>query len=146
LVSENSFRERERPEYVMAHSLAPPDWLPAVEQFGEGFFLQFSSDALAHWLSAPPVLARAKQIQAGVTAWINAKRARGRLSKRSTADRKADVLKLIGRQRSRLEPGEAIQASDLAQPVNGDEGLDPAGSGILVGILVRSDERFSMKM
>ena len=29
-----------------------PDWLPAVEQFGEGFFLQFSPEALAHWLSA----------------------------------------------------------------------------------------------
>jgi len=54
-----------------------PDWLPAVEQFGEGFFLQFSSEALAQWLSTPSVLARAGQIQAGATAWINAKRARG---------------------------------------------------------------------
>src|SRR5260370_11527340 len=52
-----------------------PDWLPAVEQFGEGFFLQFSSEALAQWLSEPGVLARAGQIQAGSTAWINAKRA-----------------------------------------------------------------------
>jgi hypothetical protein len=54
-----------------------PDWLPAVEQFGEGFFLQFSPEALAHWLSEPGVLARARQIQAGSTAWINAKRAKG---------------------------------------------------------------------
>ena len=31
-----------------------PDWLPAVEQFGEGIFIQFSSDALSKWLSRPP--------------------------------------------------------------------------------------------
>jgi hypothetical protein len=54
-----------------------PDWLPAVEQFGEGFFLQFSPEALAHWLSAPGVLARAGQLQSGANAWINAKHARG---------------------------------------------------------------------
>src|SRR5580704_6580195 len=54
-----------------------PDWLPAVEQFGEGFFLQFSPEALAHWLSKPNVLGRARQLQAGATAWINAKRAKG---------------------------------------------------------------------
>jgi hypothetical protein len=54
-----------------------PDWLPAVEQFGEGFFLQFAPEALAQWLSKPAVLARAGQLQAGATAWINAKRARG---------------------------------------------------------------------
>jgi hypothetical protein len=28
-----------------------PEWLPAVEQFGEGFFLQFAPQALAGWLS-----------------------------------------------------------------------------------------------
>ena len=54
-----------------------PDWLPAVEQFGEGFFVQFSPEALAQWLSKLAVLARAGQLQAGATAWINAKRARG---------------------------------------------------------------------
>ena len=52
-----------------------PEWLPAVEQFGEGFFLQFSPEALADWVST--VLARAQQLQAGATAWIQAKRARG---------------------------------------------------------------------
>jgi hypothetical protein len=54
-----------------------PEWLPAVEQFGEGFFLQFAPEALAQWLSNPGVLTRAVQLQAGATAWINAKRARG---------------------------------------------------------------------
>jgi hypothetical protein len=54
-----------------------PEWLPAVEQFGEGFFLQFAPEALAHWLSEPGVLTRARQLQAGATAWIQAKRAKG---------------------------------------------------------------------
>jgi hypothetical protein len=56
-----------------------PDWLPAVEQFGEGFFLQFAPEALAEWLSQPGQLARATQLQGGATAWINQKRA-GRLT------------------------------------------------------------------
>jgi hypothetical protein len=54
-----------------------PEWLPAVEQFGEGFFLQFAPEALARWLSQPDVLTRAKQLQARSTAWMNAKRAKG---------------------------------------------------------------------
>jgi MrfA Zn-binding domain len=54
-----------------------PDWLPAVEQFGEGFFIRFSPEALAQWLIRPAVLERAQQLQAGATAWIEAKRARG---------------------------------------------------------------------
>ena len=35
-----------------------PDWLPAVEQFGEGVFIQFSPEALASWLGRPTVLRR----------------------------------------------------------------------------------------
>jgi Domain of unknown function (DUF1998) len=54
-----------------------PEWLPAVEQFGEGFFLQFAPQALAGWLSRPAVLTRAKQLQGGASAWIAAKRAQG---------------------------------------------------------------------
>jgi hypothetical protein len=54
-----------------------PEWLPAVEQFGEGFFIRLSPEALAQWLVRPAVLARAQQLQAGATAWIDAKRARG---------------------------------------------------------------------
>ena len=44
----------------------------------------------------------------------------GRLSKRSPADGKANVLKLVGSKRSRLKPRKAIQAGNLAQPMNGD--------------------------
>jgi hypothetical protein len=54
-----------------------PDWLPAVEQFGEGFFIRFSPEALAQWLIRPAVLERARELQAGATAWVDAKRARG---------------------------------------------------------------------
>ena len=54
-----------------------PEWLPAVEQFGEGFFLQFEPEALASWLSQPGLLERAGQLQAGATAWINQKLAHG---------------------------------------------------------------------
>jgi hypothetical protein len=54
-----------------------PEWLPAVEQFGEGFFLQFAPEALARWLSQSGVLTRARQLLAGADAWIQAKRAKG---------------------------------------------------------------------
>ena len=56
-----------------------PHWLPAVEQFGEGIFLKFSSNALAlaGWLSRPAVTERASKRQAGVDDWIDAKRRRG---------------------------------------------------------------------
>jgi hypothetical protein len=65
-----------------------PDWLPAVEQFGEGFFLQFAPEALASWLSLPGLLERAGQLQAGATAWINQKRARGeKISENSFRER-----------------------------------------------------------
>ncbi len=35
-----------------------PEWLPAVEQYGEGFFIRFSSEALAQWLVRPAICAR----------------------------------------------------------------------------------------
>jgi hypothetical protein len=46
----------------------------------------------------------------------------GHLRKRSTADGKADVLKLVSCEGSRLEPREAIQAGDFAKPVDCHEG------------------------
>jgi hypothetical protein len=54
-----------------------PEWLPAVEQYGEGFFIRFSSEAFAQWLVRPAVMERAQQLQAGATAWVEAKRSRG---------------------------------------------------------------------
>lgn len=54
-----------------------PDWLPAVDQYGEGFFVQLCPDALASWLGSEAVQARVGQLQAGVDAWAAARRASG---------------------------------------------------------------------
>lgn len=54
-----------------------PDWLPAVEQFGEGIFIQFSPDLLSAWLARPIVLDRSRRLQEGVRKWAEAKRAAG---------------------------------------------------------------------
>ena len=54
-----------------------PDWLPAIEQFGEGVFIQFSPEALSAWLSRSSVLERSRQLQAGALKWAEAKRAAG---------------------------------------------------------------------
>ncbi len=65
-----------------------PQWLPAVEQFGEGIFLHFSPEALRIWLNRPAVMARAQHLQAGVDAWIEAKNLRGQpVSQNSLAQR-----------------------------------------------------------
>jgi uncharacterized protein DUF1998 len=88
-----------------------------VEQFGEGFFLQFAPEALAHWLSQPDVLKRAKQLQAGSTAWVNAKRARGIL-----------VSEHSFRERERPE---YVMAHSLAHALMGEVAIDcgyPASS------------------
>ena len=41
------------------------EWLPALEQFGEGVFLHFSSEALATWAAKPEVVARAELLKIG---------------------------------------------------------------------------------
>lgn len=46
-----------------------PDWLPAIEQFGEGLFILLGADAVAGWLARPATLARAGQLTAGFVAW-----------------------------------------------------------------------------
>lgn len=56
---------------------ADPDWLPAIEQFGEGFFIRFDPTALAGWVGSPPVVERQRILQAGITAWTDARNARG---------------------------------------------------------------------
>ena len=44
-------------------------WLPAVENRGEGFFLQFSGEAVDAWLGKPAVGRRGKQLRAGFDCW-----------------------------------------------------------------------------
>lgn len=54
-----------------------PEWLPAVEQFGEGFFIRFAPEALDRWLARPEVEERARRLREGANAWRHAKEARG---------------------------------------------------------------------
>jgi hypothetical protein len=41
------------------------DWLPAIEQFGEGLFLHFDEDRIGTWLARPDVQERARQLGVG---------------------------------------------------------------------------------
>jgi hypothetical protein len=45
------------------------DWLPAVEQFGEGLFIQFDEAAVTEWLARRPVKDRAARLLAGFLLW-----------------------------------------------------------------------------
>ncbi len=54
-----------------------PDWLPAVERFGEGLFFQFDPVTLADWLTQPTLQDRLAQLQAGASAWAVSQRAKG---------------------------------------------------------------------
>lgn len=45
------------------------EWLPAVEQFGEGLFVRFDEGAIAAWLERPAVATRAAQLLAGFGLW-----------------------------------------------------------------------------
>jgi hypothetical protein len=46
-----------------------PTWLPAVENKGEGFFLQFKRDAIAEWLERAAVIQRGRRLLAGFERW-----------------------------------------------------------------------------
>lgn len=45
------------------------DWLPAVEQRGEGIFLRFDAEAIAAWLTRPAVMARHEALWSGWERW-----------------------------------------------------------------------------
>jgi hypothetical protein len=45
------------------------DWLPAIENRGEGLFIGFDAAAIAEWVKKPAVKARAEQLLAGFNAW-----------------------------------------------------------------------------
>ena len=44
-------------------------WLPAMENKGEGVFLQFHRDAMAAWISRPAVTDRGQQLDGGFMRW-----------------------------------------------------------------------------
>ena len=45
------------------------DWLPAIEQFGEGIFVHFDEEAIARWLQKPDSLQRNRKLLAGYGHW-----------------------------------------------------------------------------
>jgi hypothetical protein len=46
-----------------------PEWVPAVENRGEGIFLQFSREALLAWWQRPAVVNRYAELKRGFDAW-----------------------------------------------------------------------------
>ena len=44
-------------------------WLPAVENCGEGVFIQFRKDAAQQWVARKDVIARGTRLLAGYEAW-----------------------------------------------------------------------------
>lgn len=51
---------------------ADADWLPAVEQFGEGLFLHFDPEAIRAWLSRGAVIRRCEKLRDGHAQWRKA--------------------------------------------------------------------------
>lgn len=56
---------------------AAPEWLPAIEQFGEGFFIRFDPAKLAAWAASAPVRERWRQLRGGIDAWVASRKSRG---------------------------------------------------------------------
>lgn len=54
-------------------------WLPAVENRGEGVFIQFRKDAIDTWLARPEVREREAKLRLGFDSWINQHPQSGRL-------------------------------------------------------------------
>jgi hypothetical protein len=45
------------------------DWLPAIEQFGEGIFIHFDAASITEWLQSEATAHRQKKLLAGYTHW-----------------------------------------------------------------------------
>jgi hypothetical protein len=54
-----------------------PNWLPAVEQFGEGLFLTLDRDALQSWRTRVQVQNRMTTLRVGADRWLEQRRQRG---------------------------------------------------------------------
>lgn len=57
------------PELECADLALVPEWFPAVENRGEGLFVQLDTDAVQEWLERPAVQDRLAALQAGHDAW-----------------------------------------------------------------------------
>jgi len=56
------------------------DWLPAIEQFGEGVFIQFEPSVVAAWLAREEVRLRQEQLFAGFQKWQAARPGREKVN------------------------------------------------------------------
>ena len=54
-----------------------PEWFPAVENRGEGVFVQLRTDAVQAWRQRPPVARRLAELSRGHDAWIESRTAPG---------------------------------------------------------------------
>jgi hypothetical protein len=59
---------------IAALSRGRPDWIPAIEVYGEGIFIRFNEEAIRSWEAIPPVQQRSAKLEAGHRAWRNARR------------------------------------------------------------------------
>ena len=50
-----------------------PDWLPAIQQYGEGLFIEFDPGAVDTWFTRPAVKRPADELLAGFENWQRAK-------------------------------------------------------------------------
>jgi hypothetical protein len=57
-------------DVVRAHIALEPQWFPAVENRGEGIFLQIRADAVKNWLGRPEVVQRLEGLAFGHKIWM----------------------------------------------------------------------------
>ncbi|GAB4153989.1 MAG: DUF1998 domain-containing protein [Cyanobacteria bacterium J069] len=50
-----------------------PNWVPAIENLGEGVFLSLPKDAIQTWLKRPEVQARTEQLEKGFYQWVDSR-------------------------------------------------------------------------
>ncbi|MDX2099442.1 MAG: DUF1998 domain-containing protein [Leptolyngbyaceae cyanobacterium bins.59] len=50
-----------------------PNWVPAIENLGEGVFLSIRKDAIHEWLERPAVKKRAEKLEKGYLKWLDAR-------------------------------------------------------------------------
>ena len=57
-------------DVMRAEIALEPQWFPAVENRGEGVFVELRAEAVATWLKRPPVAARVAQLAKGYALWL----------------------------------------------------------------------------
>lgn len=50
-----------------------PNWVPAIENLGEGVFISIKKDAIQQWLKHPKVESRAQQLEQGFYKWLDSR-------------------------------------------------------------------------